>query len=186
MGSFTSINSNGTIKEAAIESTLRGENAGSFTGPGSDLPRPPYIFDGKVLGDSSSAAARAFSNFSLPRVFKKDRAHQQLALGPPLSGAMPHFHGAAVNVLLVGVKLWVLVPPYNAAFVDAHAAAWFRDLYLPAHTRDVNGRAPSVGQGSVGSWHYIFTQAPGDLVWVPPYWGHAVLNLADTLAIALE
>lgn len=34
--------------------------------------------------------------------------------------------------------------------------------------------------------HYAFIQEPGDLVYIPPLWGHAILNLADSFAIAIE
>jgi hypothetical protein len=98
---------------------------------------------------------------------------------------MPHFHGDAVNVLFVGVKLWVLVAPPSAAFVDAHASSWFKDSYLPAALS--RGRAPvEQAEGAVGGVHYILLQGPGDLVFVPQQWGHAVLNLADTYALAYE
>ena len=29
-------------------------------------------------------------------------------------------------------------------------------------------------------------QRPGDVLWVPDYWGHAVLNLDETVGVALE
>ena len=155
-----------------------------FDGPGADLSRPPYIFDGSIM--KARSTAYAFRNFSLPRIFNKDNAFEQFVMGPPLSGAMPHFHGSAVNVLAVGVKLWVLVPPAGAAFVDAHAAKWFRDDYFATHARAAEGDGTDYGKGGKGGYHFIFTQSPGDLVYVPAYWGHAVLNLADTYALALE
>jgi hypothetical protein len=33
---------------------------------------------------------------------------------------------------------------------------------------------------------YEVLQLPGDIVYVPAQWGHAVLNLADTIAVAFE
>jgi hypothetical protein len=173
-------------EEGAVDAELqspRGADA-FYAGPGANLARPPYIFDGSIMKSRNNA--RAFRNFSLPRVFQKENAFEQFVMGPPFSGAMPHFHGAAVNVLVVGVKLWVLVPPAGAAFVDAHAIKWFRDDYFATHSRALEGDGTNYGKGGKGGWHFIFTQAPGDLVYVPPYWGHAVLNLADSYAVALE
>jgi hypothetical protein len=168
-------------------------------------PHPPYIFDGSIIEDE---ALHLVSNFSLPPVFGKEGAHKQFIMGPPRSGAMPHFHGDAVNLLLLGVKLWVLTPPADAAFVDAHAAAWWEDSYLPAHRRGnaseaeaepaeaavAGGQAGSLaaaladtaGAGGVGRWHHLAVQGPGDFMYVPTHWGHAVLNLADTFALAYE
>ena len=53
-------------------------------------------------------------------------AREQLAVGPALSGAPPHFHRAAVNVLLAGVKLWAVWTPAAAAFVDGTALDFWR------------------------------------------------------------
>jgi len=41
-------------------------------------------------------------------------AAPQFYLGPPLSGAPAHFHGAAINGLAFGAKLWRLAPPWRA------------------------------------------------------------------------
>ena len=157
----------GDGSEARIVATLSSrKSAGAYySGPASDLSRPPYIFDASVM--KAEGMKQKFANFSLPRAFQKGRATEQFIMGPPLSGAMPHFHGSAVNVLAVGVKLWVLVPPAGAAFVDAHAAKWFRDDYLEAHKQPADGNGTNYGMGGKGGWHFIFTQAPGDLVYVP-------------------
>jgi hypothetical protein len=157
----------GAESEARIVATLSSrKSAGAYySGPASDLSRPPYIFDASIM--KAESMKQIFANFSLPRAFQKGRATEQFIMGPPLSGAMPHFHGSAVNVLAVGVKLWVLVPPAGAAFVDAHAAKWFRDDYLEAHKQSAEGDGTDYGMGGKGGWHFIFTQAPGDLVYVP-------------------
>ena len=198
------------------------------------LPQPPYVFDGMVMfqhsgvfrpelppvslfekaviADLVDAALNASSSSSggsgeKPR---PQRPHlQQFMLGPALSGSMPHFHGAAVNRLLFGLKLWVLLPPASAEFSRAHAHAWFARVYRDKYgvsvgvsaganttAADGNCRIPvSEGANSAaeaGSGdrtppvHYLLLQGPGDVVFVPPMWGHAVLNLADSAAIAIE
>jgi len=58
------------------------------------------------------------------------------------------------------------------------AASWFHDVDLPACATGAS--LPSCPP------HYAFLQEPGDVVVVPEHWGHAVLNLADTLAAAME
>ena len=85
---------------------------------------------------------------------------------------MPHFHPAAVNVLIFGLKLWVLLLPADAAFSNAHAAAFFE-----------HGHAPRAASGPP---FISFLQEPGDVVFVPAHWGHATLSLADSFALALE
>ena len=146
------------------------------SGPDSENERPPYVFDGEALRRN----ARLFAAFIawLPESLGKQRASlQQLVLGPPLSGAMPHFHPDAVNVLVFGLKLWLLWLPADAAFSDAHA----RDFFV-GHAR----RAAAECHGGSGRPFMSFFQEPGDLVYVPSTWGHAVLNLADSFALAIE
>jgi hypothetical protein len=155
----------------------------AYGGPESGLDPPPYIFDGRVLrGDGASLV----EGFSFPSQFRKDDADRQLAMGPPRSGAMMHFHSMAVNLLFVGVKLWVFTPPTNASFVDAHAVKFWRDFYLPAHGPTHGQAGGWGGGGGLGGHHYLVLQGPGDLIHVPMHWGHAVLNLADTFALAYE
>ena len=163
------------------------------------LPRPPYVFDGHIMHASAVAARRLrqqllsqpgnqrarppvvdpFAEYEPPAVFGKspasgsspERQLRQVMLGSALSGAMPHFHGAAVNTLVFGLKLWVLRPPSDATFAKLHAAQWFCD-------------GPYVEEDP--SPHLRFLQEPGDIVFVPDSWGHSVLNLADSFAIAIE
>ena len=107
-------------------------------------------------------------------------ALRQLILGPPLSGAPPHFHPPAANLLLTGLKLWLLAPPQAAAFAPAHAAEAFR-----AALRGASASA-SANASAAPPPLLLLLQEPGDLVWVPPEWGHACLNLGDALAFAFE
>ena len=54
-------------------------------------------------------------------------AAPQFYLGPPLSGAPAHFHGAAINGLAFGAKLWRLAPPWRATYATAPAFFAFRE-----------------------------------------------------------
>ena len=184
---------------------------------------PHYIFDALVI----SKMPDLFHGLEFPSQLRKDDARMsQFIVGPMLSGAMPHFHGSAANLLIVGLKLWVIVSPAHAEFVQLHALEWFRNVFFKCYSFvsaeasnytfnsscqfsnssteciAVNG-APSHSLQSelLGSLpltsaqqacqkilppHYIFVQEPGDVVFVPRHFGHAVLNLADSIAIARE
>jgi hypothetical protein len=214
---------------------------------------PHYIFDGILLNADRYTPLFDALTAAIPSALLAPRNHhRQLIIGPPLSGAMPHFHNPALNLLLVGVKLWVLLPPGNATFGQSHARHWFEDTYrrkyagLPAEgpavdaveaaaaallaeegqrrtegrlggreRRGVNwidtgdGQAPADPAAGDERWgdqssepsgisgarwsfspqpvpHYRFLQEAGDLVFVPEHWGHAVINLSDTVAVAIE
>eukprot|EP00698_Gefionella_okellyi_P005543 TRINITY_DN15051_c0_g1_i1.p1 TRINITY_DN15051_c0_g1~~TRINITY_DN15051_c0_g1_i1.p1 ORF type:complete len:602 (+),score=92.85 TRINITY_DN15051_c0_g1_i1:3-1808(+) len=134
--------------------------------PRSAMEYPLYIFDG------GQSAATLLRNVSLPELclaFSPTPTLTQFMLGPEGSGAPPHFHGNAVNLLVFGSKLWTLQPPAEGAFFSSKPVRqWFRD-----------------SAGSVGR---VFTcvQSAGDVLYVPRHWGHAVLNTMDSAAVAYE
>ena len=130
---------------------------------------------GRVAEEEGAAAAASGGGGGGAQQLPPFPSLAQLSVGPPLSGAPPHFHRGAVNVLHSGLKLWHLVPPGEAAFVDEAALAWWRVL--------LGGRATGA-LGSAGA--YLFLQGPGDVVVIPSLWGHSVLNLADSVGVAYE
>ena len=88
-------------------------------------------------------------------------------LGPAGSGAPPHEHTPAINALFVGRKRWALFPPARKLWARVSALEWFRQ------------------PGSlVGALQCV--QGAGDLLFVPNMWAHAVLNVEDVVATAIE
>jgi len=97
----------------------------------------------------------------------------QFFLGPPLSGAPFHFHKDAVNFLAFGKKQWWLSPPANALYSTLPVLAW----------ASTNHSAAPQSNEYLG-FHCI--QEEGDALYVPAGWGHAVLNLATSIGVAVE
>lgn len=129
---------------------------------------PDYIFDGQVLHHHSRLSRDApipelFSSFSI--------SLRQFIIGPRRSGSPPHFHGHAFNALVYGVKLWYLWPPSEAYFAFSPVQDW-QSRYL---------------EGQLGGPVALeCVQRPGDIVYVPENWGHAVVNVEDSIAVAYE
>jgi len=129
------------------------------------LPHPTYIFETIPL-DSP-----LLRDFKLPSVLNPNMTHisvtkMQFYLGPALSGAPLHFHRSAWNVLIFGQKRWFLIPPRHAIYSRQHVWDWWK------------GRSHQKRLECV--------QHPGDLVFVPDMWGHAVINLRESIGIASE
>jgi len=111
--------------------------------------------------------------------------YRWLLLGPKRSGTCVHTDPLATsawNTVISGRKLWVLFPPGVPKSVvkakkqlkageDDEAINYFVDL-IPRLRRD----HPSLEM-------YLFVQGPGDTVFVPGGWWHAVLNLDDAVAV---
>jgi tetratricopeptide (TPR) repeat protein len=102
-----------------------------------------------------------------------ERQRQEKALfyiGPAYSGVSFHQHTAAWNALLFGYKRWFLLPPFH--FYGPTTIA------MQEWTRTWRER--------FGSGLYECVQQPGEVLFVPQYWYHAVLNVSDCVGIAVE
>jgi hypothetical protein len=52
------------------------------------------------------------------------RIGDEVAIGAAGSGAAPHFHAAAWNLVVYGAKRWFVVAPGERALSKAHALTW--------------------------------------------------------------
>lgn len=87
-----------------------------------DTSRPPfYVFDGRVLEHNTSLAA----DCPIPYLFENSSITlRQFILGPCNSGAPPHFHSSVFNVLVYGVKHWLIWRPHEAFFSFTPMDIW--------------------------------------------------------------
>lgn len=135
--------------------------------PIESYPRPNYIFETIPL------KSPLLKEFKPPSVLDMEITHinplkMQFYLGPPLSGAPVHFHRNAWNVLIYGQKRWFLYPPNRAFYSKEHVWDWWRETYR---------KSPDALE---------CVQYPGDLMFVPDMWGHAVINLREGVGVASE
>lgn len=136
-------------------------------GVNSSSELPPYIFDAQVL----SQHPHLWDLIRVPPQFEQVSTNPilvQFALGPEGTGAPPHFHNAAWNGLIWGRKRWWLFPPKNAFFTAAGVGA---HSWASEHSSE-----PAL----------VCVQEAGDVLFVPRLWGHAVVNEAMSVAVALE
>lgn len=140
---------------------------------------PAYVFDGMVL-----ARHPHLQELIPPPLHLTGRQIllRQLMVGPAGSGAAPHFHGHAVNLLARGRKRWALFAPTDAFFYFGPAQQWWSQASDSQQNFDMNG-----GSNASGQPHYRqCVQEAGDIVYVPSQWGHAVLNEEAVIAAAYE
>jgi hypothetical protein len=115
--------------------------------------------------------------------------------GPANSGAPLHYHNDAFNVLVHGEKRWVLLPPSRTVRSNWHPTHWVgKEARLGekhpagrAWSWEHNGSTASMDSGSMQeTWPLKCVQKAGDLLYVPLHWGHATLNVHDSIGIAAE
>lgn len=149
---------------------------------------PLYIFDDSF----DRKCPDLLSDYWVPKYFPDDLfegiknrpPYRWLLIGPKRSGTTIHkdpLSTSAWNASIVGYKLWALFPPNISPSLiksprlfkgSEHAEPffWFRDVLPKISTK-------------YGIKPFVFMQRPGDLVYIPSNWWHAVLNITDTLAI---
>ncbi len=98
--------------------------------------------------------------------FEIRAAVRQFFVGERGGGAPAHPHSHAVNSLAYGTKRWRLWRPAESYF--AAASPWSR-------------WEEQQGRGGLEC-----TQEAGDIMYVPASWGHAVLNVRDSVGVTVE
>lgn len=88
---------------------------------------------------------------------------------PEGSGSPVHFHTDALNIAIVGRKRWFLFPPAQRFWGAKPAVTWMWEDYRSMEVPPIE-----------------VVQEQGDVVYVPTDWGHAVVNLEDSVAVAFE
>eukprot|EP01041_Mallomonas_annulata_P013588 gene13588-28861_t len=154
---------------------------------------PLYIFDSHF--DDDKISKKLLQDYTIPSYFpddlfklvgeKRRPPYRWFLIGPERSGTCVHIDPlgtSAWNTVLQGRKRWVLLPPNTPKRIvkakdlirkgeDDEAINYFIDL-IPR----LRVTYPELNIVE-------FIQYPGDTVFIPGGWWHAVLNLDDTIAI---
>lgn len=120
----------------------------------------PDGYYGPKRGDYSVAARQHFIS-------------AQWALGGEGTGAPVHFHNYAWNALVYGAKKWVLYPPHDRVLSNRQILQYIKE-----------GDMDSIAQK--GARMLTCVQTAGDILVVPESWGHGVLNIQQSVAVATE
>jgi histone arginine demethylase JMJD6 len=174
---------------------------------------PLYVFDpsfGELAAGRMLLDYAVPSYFAAPDLLallpEQDRPpHRWLLVGPRRSGSAMHVdpHGtSAWNSLLSGLKLWIFLPPSpprpapprpTAAAAPPPApesVRWFHAAALPRMRRRAPPPPPPHtlprpprGGAARGGGMLAHVQRPGETLFVPAGWRHAVLNLDDSVAV---
>ncbi|KAJ0396672.1 hypothetical protein P43SY_007162 [Pythium insidiosum] len=156
---------------------------------------PLYIFDSSF--DDRKDTKPLLADYRVPKYFPEDLfelvgedrrpPYRWFLVGPKRSGTCLHLDPlgtSAWNTLLVGRKRWVLFPPEVSKHIvkgkshvlpgeDDEAVNYFMDI-LPR----IKKANPAAELKCVE-----FMQYPGETVFVPGGWWHAVFNVEDTVAV---
>lgn len=146
--------------------------------------RPLYVFDSSF----QRRAPTLLTDYGIPQYFWEDLfaalddehrpAFRWFLFGSARTGSPFHQDPngtSAWNAVTHGHKRWALYPPYlhapPGAYPNGHnpnSLKWWTLIYpqLPQELKPIE-----------------FVQGPGDLIFIPSGWWHAVLNLDETLSV---
>ena len=138
---------------------------------------PVWLVDTKIDDQAKSIYDEDFKKFDFYNYMLEKNSkglfsfnNYQFMIAPAKTGASPHFHNSALNLLVFGEKLWLLFPPSVAFYSTKHVHDWFRED-LPI----LNQR---------GVYPLQCRQQPGDIIYVPDMWGHGVIYTKDSIGMA--
>jgi hypothetical protein len=100
---------------------------------------------------------------------KLTTVHTQFYQGVAGTGAPMHLHIDAWNCLVYGQKRWFLASPFKGVYSGMAIKDW------------VNNIRPTMSETL-----FECTQQAGDVLYIPKYWSHAVLNTQECIGIARE
>jgi histone arginine demethylase JMJD6 len=154
---------------------------------------PLYVFDSNY--DNDSVSKRLLNDYNIPTFFPDDLfelvgeskrpPYRWFLTGPERSGTCVHIDPlgtSAWNTVVEGRKRWVVFKPRIPKDIvkgkdvilkgeDDEAINYFLDI------------VPRIKKKYTDIEVLEFTQMPGDTVFIPGGWWHAVLNLDNTIAI---
>ena len=132
------------------------------------LDDPPYIFSQRAL----PALSIELGGLATSPAFLQPTDHKRIvSLGPTHAGSAWHDHSHSFFALVHGEKRWLLLPPGASAGAAGSSAAPLQWL----SQRQPGGATP-----------LTCTQQSGQALFVPSGWLHAVLNLRDSVGVAVE
>lgn len=112
-------------------------------------------------------------------IAKENVTNVHMYLGQPGAGESAHFRNSStLDVLSFGAKHWYIFPPQDA-FQCALSSVDFIKKYKLAAT--AAGTVGTFGEFGILSESLQVTQSAGDMLYLPPMWGHMTLLLEESI-----
>ncbi len=106
--------------------------------------------------------------------------------GPAETGALPHAHGDAINILVSGEKSWILFDAAEGAYSKRYFDRYwelYREGWTTARWREREYAALAADERVE---LHEFTQRGGDVVYVPARYCHTAHNETPVMGIVIE
>jgi hypothetical protein len=159
----------------------------ALASPGRSAQHPEYLFQ-TWLERHFEGARDLLDDLDVPPpILRLGVAGKwRLFVGPSLSGTLPHHHRSAINALARGRKRWAIYAGRGPARTARLLDEGYRGYESGAQARDWFLRElPTLrSRPDVRLWE--LAQEPGDLVYIPGGYIHAIVNLEPVVGFGAE
>lgn len=143
------------------------------------LVRYDYCPTPKSMADAFQAVGGKEQGSGSPSSGEDQRrklfVNAQWAVGGEGTGAPVHYHNSAWNALVFGAKKWVAYPPHHQIMSNKQILDFFETDLTAFKDRLSDSVLPK-----------FCVQTAGDVMIIPESWGHGVLNIQESVAVATE
>jgi len=106
-------------------------------------------------------------------------------VGPAHAGTLPHHHSYAINALARGRKRWAIYVGADPSETKELLDEGYRDYDSGSQAKDWFLReCPKLRSQRVQLWEFV--QEAGDLVYIPAFFIHAIVNLEPVVGFTVE
>ena len=171
------LHANGTASDPELRYVFNTFERGIQPGFGHNEPHP-LAADFEVPAALGEALQRGLTHA------RHGNGSFEFMIGPTLGGAHLHTHSAAVNMLVMGRRRWVITPPHRVAAINANTM--FSNDEQPTAHQWWQSVLPEIKAALPEALFAEFYQEAGEIVYIPNGWGHAVMNLEPSVAVSLQ
>jgi len=152
-----------------------------------------YTFNKSKLGLSIlNVGPKFIKDIIIPNEFKDYKFTQHIFFaGNSGTGALPHNHNTAVNLLVYGKKKWILfdASDNNPQGKSLQQQYWndypYKNTTTSSQWLEKEYNTSLKKYKDSGGKVYEFIQESGDIVFIPNMWSHTVININECMGITL-
>ena len=148
-----------------------------------NLSNKNYTFTRKMYDINNTLDFIDDFTFPNPYFSKNEIEKHIFYSGPATTGALPHSHGAALNLMIYGKKKWIFFD--KITHIGKKLEQYYYKNYPPkSQYNDWYNSEYDTLKKTIPIIECI--QEPTDIVFVPNQYNHTVLNLETTMGIVVE
>ena len=163
---------------------VRSKNTTTYNNYINDFSDKSYAFTREMYDGKEN---KIIDDITFPNpFFSKNEIDKHIFFcGPCHTGALPHSHGKALNLMVSGRKRWIM---FDSKTNYGKQLENYYYMKYPSTYQWMDWFSQEYKQLKANSniKLYEFIQEPGDIVFIPDFFNHTVFNMKNTIGVVLE